>query len=63
MSALDLESPLYAAFSRDDQYGDLGRKRQSWQEYVRLVISGILLVPLKVLGIFYFVVSFYLVCR
>ena len=63
MGALDPDDGLYDAFRRDDQYGDLGRKRQTWQEYVRLALSTILVVPLKLVGILYFVVAFYLVCR
>ena len=60
---LDVNAELYRAFTRDDQYGTLGRKRQPWQENLRLIICAITLVPLRFLGCLYFVTAFYLVCR
>ena len=63
MGLLDLEDPLYAAFSRDDQYGVLGKKPQPLSEKIRLVVMAFTLVPLRLLGCLYFVLSFYLTCR
>lgn len=63
MGVLDLHDPLYEAFSRDDQYGDLGKKEQPLAEKIRLVVLGLTLVPLRVLGCAYFVFAFYLTCR
>ena len=60
---LDVNAELYKAFTRDDQYGTLGKKRQPWQENLRLIICAITLVPLRFLGCLYFVTAFYLVCR
>lgn len=63
MGVLDLNDGLYEAFSRDDQYGVLGKKKQPWQEYLRLVVMGLTVVPLRILSCIYFVIAFYLVCR
>lgn len=63
MDYLDIHAEVYKAFSRDDQYGVLGKKRQPWPEKFRLFICGITLVPLRFLGCLYFVTCFYLVCR
>ena len=63
MGLLDLDDPLYAAFSRNDQYGKLGKKTQSLPEKIRLVVMAFTLVPLRLLGCLYFVLAFYLTCR
>ena len=63
MGVLDPQDELYDAFKRDDQYGDLGWKKQTLPEYARLAIFGLILLPLKLLAIAYFVLTFYLVCR
>ena len=60
---LDVNAELYQAFTRNDQYGTLGKKKQPWQENLRLFICAITLVPLRFLGCLYFVTAFYLVCR
>jgi len=60
---LDVNADLYKAFTRDDQYGVLGKKKQPWPERIRLFICAITIVPLRFLGCLYFVTSFYLVCR
>lgn len=63
MGLLDLEDPLYEAFTRSDQYGKLGKKQQPLSEKIRLVVMAFTLVPLRLLGCFYFVLAFYLTCR
>ena len=63
MGLLDLEDPLYEAFSRNDQYGALGKSEQTLSEKIRLVVMGLTLVPLRLFGCLYFVVAFYLTCR
>lgn len=63
MGVLDLDDPLYEAFSRDDQYGALGKKGQSLAEKIRLIVLGLTLVPLRLFGCVYFVIAFYLTCR
>ena len=45
------------------QYGTLGRAPQPLAERVRLVVLGLVLVPLKVVGTLACLLNFYVVCR
>lgn len=60
---MDLHSPLYSPFVRNDQYGTLGRKPQPLHECIRLALFGLTVVPLRFLGCLACVAFVWTVCR
>lgn len=63
MGALDLDDPIYDPFRREDQYGVLGRARQTPYETVRLWVLIVVVAPIKFLGCLLCVSACWAVCR